>query len=161
MKVLLIKDVKGLGKAGEVKDVKDGYGQNFLVGKGLAKVATNEVLKKHASGERKKAENEAQEIADLKIMAEKQRLAHLSLHERVLEQQRCENCHDIHKDKVAPSFDMIASRYTINNRDELIKSIKEGTKGKWKGKKLPMPPFKKMKDRDIEGMVDWILSLKL
>jgi len=71
MKVLLIKDVKGLGKAGEVKDVKDGYGQNFLVGKGLAKVATNEVLKKHASSERKKAENEAQEIEDLKALAEK------------------------------------------------------------------------------------------
>ncbi len=71
MKVLLIKDVKGLGKAGEVKEVKDGYGQNFLVGKGLAKVATNEVLKKHASTERKKAENEAQEIEGLKELAEK------------------------------------------------------------------------------------------
>jgi len=71
MKVLLIKDVKGLGKAGEVKEVKDGYGQNFLVGKGLAKVGTNEVLKKHASVERKKAENEAQEIEGLKELAEK------------------------------------------------------------------------------------------
>ncbi len=71
MKVLLIKDVKGLGKAGEVKEVKDGYGQNFLVGKGLAKVATNEVLKKHASAERKKTENEAQEIEDLKALSDK------------------------------------------------------------------------------------------
>ena len=71
MKVLLIKDVKGLGKAGEVKEVKDGYGQNFLVGKGLAQVATNEVLKKHASVERKKAENEAKEIEELKQLAVK------------------------------------------------------------------------------------------
>lgn len=71
MKVLLIKDVKGLGKAGEVKEVKDGYGQNFLIGKGLAKAATNEVLKKHASVERKKAENEAKEIEDLKVLAGK------------------------------------------------------------------------------------------
>lgn len=45
MKVLLIKDVKALGKAGEIKEVKDGYGQNFLVAKGLAKVATPEVVK--------------------------------------------------------------------------------------------------------------------
>ena len=44
MKVLLIKDVKTLGKAGEIKDVKDGYGQNFLIGKGLAKLATPEVV---------------------------------------------------------------------------------------------------------------------
>lgn len=44
MKVLLIKDVKALGKAGEVKDVKDGYGKNFLIGKGFAKHATDEVI---------------------------------------------------------------------------------------------------------------------
>jgi large subunit ribosomal protein L9 len=65
MKVLLIKDVKGLGKAGEVKEVKDGYGKNFLIGKGLAKHATNDVLKQHAASERKKASDEAEEIASI------------------------------------------------------------------------------------------------
>lgn len=44
MKVLLIKEVKTLGKAGEIKEVKDGYGQNFLIAKGLAKLATPEVI---------------------------------------------------------------------------------------------------------------------
>ncbi|SFV52179.1 LSU ribosomal protein L9p [hydrothermal vent metagenome] len=44
MKVLLIKDVKSLGKTGEIKDVKDGYGQNFLIAKGLAKLATPEIV---------------------------------------------------------------------------------------------------------------------
>jgi len=95
----------------------------------------------------------------LKILAEKQRLASLSLHERVLEQQRCENCHDIHKDKVAPSFEMIASRYQKTDKQMLVESLKNGTKGKWEGKKLPMPPFKHMDDKEIEGMIDWILSL--
>ena len=71
MKVLLTKDVKGLGKAGEVKEVKDGYGKNFLIGKGLALHATNEVLKKHAAGERKKAEDEAQEIETLNALSAK------------------------------------------------------------------------------------------
>jgi len=70
MKVLLIKDVKGLGKAGEVKEVKDGYGQNFLIGKGFAKNATNEVLKKHAASEKKKAENAAKELEELKVLAQ-------------------------------------------------------------------------------------------
>ena len=70
----------------------------------------------------------------LQIMAEEQRLARLSLHERVLEQQRCEICHDIEKDKVAPSFKMIASRYGLKDREELIKSIKKGTKGNGKVK---------------------------
>ena len=71
MKVLLLKDVKGLGKAGEVHEVKDGYGKNFLVGKGLALHATNEILAKHAAQERKRKEEEAQEIADLKALAVK------------------------------------------------------------------------------------------
>lgn len=47
MKVLLIKDVKTLGSAGEIKDVKDGYGQNFLIGKGFAKLATPEVVENY------------------------------------------------------------------------------------------------------------------
>jgi len=60
MKVLLIKDVKTLGKAGEIKEVKDGYGQNFLIGKGLAKLATPDVV------ENWKAEQErmAKELKD-------------------------------------------------------------------------------------------------
>ncbi|OQX49764.1 MAG: 50S ribosomal protein L9 [Epsilonproteobacteria bacterium 4484_20] len=57
MKVLLIKDVKSLGKAGEIKEVKDGYGQNFLINKGLAKLATPEVVENwKAEQERKEKE---------------------------------------------------------------------------------------------------------
>ena len=51
MKVLLIKDVKSLGKKGEVKEVKDGYGKNFLIGKGFARHATPEILEQHAQDE--------------------------------------------------------------------------------------------------------------
>lgn len=44
MKVILLKDVKGTGKAGDVCEVAVGYGQNFLIKKGLAKVATAEIV---------------------------------------------------------------------------------------------------------------------
>ena len=40
MKVILLEDVKGVGKAGAVKDVKNGYGFNFLLPEGLAEMAT-------------------------------------------------------------------------------------------------------------------------
>jgi large subunit ribosomal protein L9 len=40
MKVLLIKDVYKLGRAGDVKKVADGYGRNFLIPQGLAVLAT-------------------------------------------------------------------------------------------------------------------------
>ena len=71
MKVLLLKDVNGTGKAGEVKDVKDGYGKNFLIGKGLALHATNDVLAKYKAEQKRKAIKEAQEIADAKELSEK------------------------------------------------------------------------------------------
>lgn len=45
MKVLLIKDVYKLGRAGDVKRVATGYGRNFLLPKGLAVLATPNALK--------------------------------------------------------------------------------------------------------------------
>jgi len=45
MKVLLIKDVYKLGRAGEVKKVADGYGRNFLIPQGLAVLATPGALR--------------------------------------------------------------------------------------------------------------------
>jgi len=62
MKVLLIKDVKGLGKAGEIKEAKDGYARNYLIPKGFAKLATPEVIKEW---EKAQAEKEAKLKAEL------------------------------------------------------------------------------------------------
>jgi large subunit ribosomal protein L9 len=45
MKVLLLKDVYNLGRAGDVKKVADGYGRNFLLPKGMAVLATAGMLK--------------------------------------------------------------------------------------------------------------------
>ena len=39
MKVILLKDVKGTGKKGEVKEVSDGYARNFLLPKKVAVIA--------------------------------------------------------------------------------------------------------------------------
>lgn len=71
MKVLLIKDVKSLGKAGEVKEVKDGYGKNFLIGKGFAKHATEEVIAQHEEEVRQNEQALKEEIASLKELATK------------------------------------------------------------------------------------------
>ncbi|MEW6045126.1 MAG: 50S ribosomal protein L9 [Bacillota bacterium] len=40
MKVILTQDVKGVGRAGDLVDVSDGYGRNYLVPRGLAVAAT-------------------------------------------------------------------------------------------------------------------------
>lgn len=45
MKVILLKDVKGQGKKGEVKEVSEGYANNFLLKQGLAAIATDSSMK--------------------------------------------------------------------------------------------------------------------
>ncbi|MGL5347121.1 MAG: 50S ribosomal protein L9 [Peptostreptococcaceae bacterium] len=45
MKVILLKDVKGTGKKGEVKEVSEGYARNFLLPKKMAVVADNTAMK--------------------------------------------------------------------------------------------------------------------
>lgn len=71
MKVLLIKDVKSLGKAGEVKEVKDGYGKNFLIGKGFAKQATPEVMQEWEKEQEKIKQALEEEIQEANIIKEK------------------------------------------------------------------------------------------
>jgi large subunit ribosomal protein L9 len=60
MKVIFLKDVKGKGKKGEVKNVADGYAHNFLLKKGLAVEATNANVGQ-LEGQKKKEEKLAQE----------------------------------------------------------------------------------------------------
>ena len=71
MKVLLIKDVKSLGVVGEIKEVKDGYGKNFLIGKGHARHATPEVIKEWEIEQEKLKEILAAEIKEANDVKEK------------------------------------------------------------------------------------------
>lgn len=67
MKVVLLKDVKGLGRKNDVKEVSDGYVRNFLIPKNLVKVATSKVLEEVA---KIKSALEREEEADKKHLVE-------------------------------------------------------------------------------------------
>ena len=56
MKVIFIKDLKNQGKKGEMKVVKDGYAENFLIKKGYAVQVTEESLRKLEDDKRKERE---------------------------------------------------------------------------------------------------------
>ena len=59
MKILLNRDVKNLGKVGDVVSVKNGYGRNFLIPRGYAIVATKvNIAKLQDRLEEKKKQNE-------------------------------------------------------------------------------------------------------
>jgi large subunit ribosomal protein L9 len=75
MKVILIADVKGKGKKGELKEVPVGYAQNFLFKKGLAREATAAAVSALKGQEMAKAKQEAELLAEaqeLKAFLEKE-----------------------------------------------------------------------------------------
>lgn len=67
MEVILLNDVKGIGKKGETKTVNDGYANNFLIPKKLAVRKTEESLKVlEKQNEQKRLEEEAKKAEALK-----------------------------------------------------------------------------------------------
>ena len=70
MKLILKENVAGLGFKDDVVEVKDGYGRNYLIPRGLAEVATKAALKQHEEILRQKAHKleaikaKAQGVAD-------------------------------------------------------------------------------------------------
>ncbi len=69
MKVILLEDVKALGKRGEVKQVADGYARNFLLNRKLALEATPQNLKNLAHEQKKQADKAAAELAEAQRLA--------------------------------------------------------------------------------------------
>ena len=71
MKVIFKTDVKGVGKAGELKSVSDGYARNFLLPKGLAVEATSQAMNEYNNKNAAAAHHKAEEIASAQALADK------------------------------------------------------------------------------------------
>ena len=71
MKVLLTADVKGTGKKGDVVEVADGYGRNFLLKKGLAVAATAANVNNAEQKKSAAAFHRAEEVKALQDLAAK------------------------------------------------------------------------------------------
>lgn len=71
MKVILKKDVKKLGKRGDVVEVSDGYGRNYLIAKGLAVPETKKSLEILDEQKAEEAAEEAKAVAAAKETAAK------------------------------------------------------------------------------------------
>lgn len=70
MKVILLEDVKGLGKALDVKEVKNGYGFNYLLPEGLADLATPGALKQAQMFVAKRKEESAKMAQESRVLAD-------------------------------------------------------------------------------------------
>ena len=71
MIVILNRDVKGTGKAGDIVKVSDGYARNMLIPKGYAKEATEGNVRNLEKQKAIAAEKKAEEKAEAQALAEK------------------------------------------------------------------------------------------
>ena len=69
MKVILLSDVKALGKKGEVVEVAEGYGRNFLLPRKLASEANKGALTMLSEQKKAHAKREAQALAETEELA--------------------------------------------------------------------------------------------
>lgn len=77
MKVILLENIPGLGRAGEIKTVRDGYGRNYLIPQKLAEMATHsreKYLERKTAALAKKAELMYESAQELK-----EKLEHIAL----------------------------------------------------------------------------------
>ena len=70
MKVILLADVKSVGKKGDVVNVADGYGQNFLIPRKLASPATDGAVKLRKKEMAEQSSKKAREVEAAKAVAE-------------------------------------------------------------------------------------------
>lgn len=69
MQVLLVKDVPGIGRAGQTKNVADGHARNYLLPRGLAVVATTGAVKQSEALKLAAAKREAETLQEAQTLA--------------------------------------------------------------------------------------------
>jgi large subunit ribosomal protein L9 len=88
MKVVLRKDVPSLGRAGEVKEVADGYGRNYLIPRGLAAIASKTAVQNVEAHKAAESRQSARVAAEHEAFAKQLNETQLTVHAHAGEQGR-------------------------------------------------------------------------
>jgi len=88
MKVILTQDVDNLGQKGELVDVKDGYGRNFLIPRGMAAVANTSNIRRFEEETRQQSLKLEQVRKDAQAQAERLSKVELIIQKPVGEEER-------------------------------------------------------------------------
>ena len=88
MEILLVKDVPGIGKAGQTKKVTDGYARNYLLARHLAVVATPPALKQAEKLREASIKHEAETRDEARILASALEKARLTFRVKAGENDR-------------------------------------------------------------------------
>ena len=78
---------------------------------------------------------------------------------QLAQESGCLACHSVKTKVLGPSYQDVSKKYNSDktSKSMLVKKIKNGGKGNWGN--IPMPPHPQLKEKDIEKIVTWILSI--
>lgn len=94
----------------------------------------------------------------LRIQKERAEFDALAPGKKLAIRYKCLGCHRINKKIVGPSFIDISKKYA-NSKDNILQSIKNGSKNRWKSSNgAIMPSFKHISDKDLNILTEWILE---
>lgn len=88
MRVVLKQDVKGVGQAGDIKEVADGYARNFLIPRGLAVPATPAAVEEARARKEAEARRAAARERETRALADRIRSTPVTIKARAGEQHR-------------------------------------------------------------------------
>lgn len=69
MQIILLQDIRGIGKKGELKDIKDGYARNFLIPRKMAMAATEDNMKQWHREQSQQSEHRQKQKSELEKRA--------------------------------------------------------------------------------------------
>jgi cytochrome c len=78
--------------------------------------------------------------------------------EQLAKDSGCFSCHSPTEKVVGPAFKSIADKYKGQKDapDELVQSVRNGSKGKWG--RIPMPAHSSLAEADVKTIVTWVLA---
>jgi len=123
MKVVFLKDVPNVASAGQMKEVADGYGRNYLIPKKLAVLATSAELKKLEAQRQAEARREAKFGAEAGALSQAIASLEIKLSAKVGEQNRLYG--SITSGDIAAEVQRLTGKEIDKRKVELAEPIKE------------------------------------
>lgn len=136
MKVILKEDIKGVGKKYEIKNVADGYANNFLIPKKLAEYASPETIKKSeimksaVDAEKeireKLAEKQLEMLKDVRIVVKKKTNDKGHLFEKIHPEEISQALREQTKLEIAPEFLVLENPIKETGEHKILAKVGKG-----------------------------------
>lgn len=121
MKIILLQDIKRLGKKFDIKEVKDGYARNFLIPRKMAQIATEQIVRNIEKMKKGIKENQIA-LLDAKKQAAEQ-LNNKKFHFHIETGSKGEIYSSVQKKDIKKAIENSLSSFSVNMKEEITAKL--------------------------------------